>query len=251
MSTISPTRRVIGRGLGTAAMTLALTVGAVVALPVGTASAAPPRCAAAQPGGPVQVTPDCVDRLVRQSGDRPRAGSDHPGESTTACQATSTEPTLGSTSTSPRRTNGGVLLPVHLSDGLDQPKKKTSVHRGRPGDRVLHRERRLRGAGRQRGQLGGLPARRGGGEVCGDGRSRLFRPRQPQDLRIPLWAERWLVPDHRCGREHLRRVGGLRAHGPGRADVRPLHVLHPGHGAPRPRGQGGADLRRGPPRGKG
>ena len=41
---------------------MALAIGAV-ALPAGTASAAPPECAAAQPGGPVQVTPDCVDPL--------------------------------------------------------------------------------------------------------------------------------------------------------------------------------------------
>ncbi len=62
MSTISPARRSVGRGLSTAATTLALAIGAV-ALPAGTASAAPPECAAAQPGGPVQVTPDCVDPL--------------------------------------------------------------------------------------------------------------------------------------------------------------------------------------------
>ncbi|HEX2417591.1 MAG TPA: hypothetical protein VHJ83_05620, partial [Micromonosporaceae bacterium] len=62
MSTISPARRDVGRGLSTAATTLALAIGAL-ALPAGTASAAPPECAAAQPGGPVQVTPDCVDPL--------------------------------------------------------------------------------------------------------------------------------------------------------------------------------------------
>ena len=36
-----------------------------------------------------------------------------------------------------------------------------------------------------------------------------------EDLRIPIRAERWLLPDDRCGREHLRRVGGVRAHGSG------------------------------------
>ena len=50
------------QGLSTAATTLALAIGAVV-LPVGTASAAPPECTATRPGGPVQVTPDCVDPL--------------------------------------------------------------------------------------------------------------------------------------------------------------------------------------------
>ena len=57
-----PTRRAFVQRLSTAATTLALAIGAVV-LPAGTASAAPPECAATQPGGPVQVTPDCVDPL--------------------------------------------------------------------------------------------------------------------------------------------------------------------------------------------
>ena len=62
MSTSSPPRRAFVQGLSTAATTLALAIGAVV-LPIGTASAAPPECTATRPGGPVQVTPDCVDPL--------------------------------------------------------------------------------------------------------------------------------------------------------------------------------------------
>ena len=57
----SPSRRPRTRPSADA-ITLALAIGAV-AFPAGTASAAPPECAAAQPGGPVQVTPDCVDPL--------------------------------------------------------------------------------------------------------------------------------------------------------------------------------------------
>ena len=62
MSTLSPPRRSLIHGLSAAATTLALAIGAL-ALPAGTAWAAPPECAATQPGGPVQVTPDCVDPL--------------------------------------------------------------------------------------------------------------------------------------------------------------------------------------------
>ncbi len=57
----SPPTRTLVRTLSTAAATLALAIGAA-ALPM-TASAAPPDCTAARPGGPVQVTPDCVDPL--------------------------------------------------------------------------------------------------------------------------------------------------------------------------------------------
>src|SRR6185369_13311752 len=35
----------------------------LILVPAGAASAAPPDCAAATPGGPVQVTPGCVDPL--------------------------------------------------------------------------------------------------------------------------------------------------------------------------------------------
>ena len=50
-------------GRAVLAMTgLALALGAAF-VSTGTASAAPPECSAAQPGGPVQVTPDCVDPL--------------------------------------------------------------------------------------------------------------------------------------------------------------------------------------------
>ena len=54
--------RTFVRCLSTAATTLALTAGSVV-LPALTASGAPSECRATQPGGPVQVTPDCVDPL--------------------------------------------------------------------------------------------------------------------------------------------------------------------------------------------
>jgi hypothetical protein len=62
MSATNPSKRALVRGLGTAATTVALTVG-TVALPSPAAFAAPPECTATQPGGPVQVTPDCVDPL--------------------------------------------------------------------------------------------------------------------------------------------------------------------------------------------
>jgi hypothetical protein len=63
MSTTRPPRwKALARGVSTAVTTLALAVGAVV-LSAGSAVAAPPECTAAQPGGPVQVTPDYVDPL--------------------------------------------------------------------------------------------------------------------------------------------------------------------------------------------
>ena len=62
MSTSSSPRRAFVQGLSTAATTLALAIGAVV-LPIGIASAAPAECTATRPGGPVQVTADCVDPL--------------------------------------------------------------------------------------------------------------------------------------------------------------------------------------------
>ena len=132
------------RGLSAAATTLALAIGAV-ALPAGTASAAPPECAAAQPGGPVQVTTDCVDPLyanpvvdseqdltapVTRHGCWPLRGDRHPVQRLP----------------SPGRPMAGSLLPVHLPDGLHA--RGGHVGRGRPCDGVLPRERRLRRAGR-------------------------------------------------------------------------------------------------------
>ena len=145
MSTISPARRSVGRGLSTAATTLALAIGAV-ALPGGTASAAPPECAATQPGGPVQVTPDCVDPLyanpvVDSEQDLTDAGGPSPGVG----------PLRGDRHPvqrlpAPGRPMAGSVLPVHLPDGLHA--RGGHVGRGRPCDRVLPRERRLRRASR-------------------------------------------------------------------------------------------------------
>jgi len=63
MNTRSTLRwRAPSRGVRTAAIGVAVALGAVLA-PSGVASAAVPECAAEVPGGPVQVTPDCVDPL--------------------------------------------------------------------------------------------------------------------------------------------------------------------------------------------
>jgi len=57
-----PDRHATGRGLRSAAAGCALALGAVL-FPVDVAFAAPPECTADHPGGPVQVTPNCIDPL--------------------------------------------------------------------------------------------------------------------------------------------------------------------------------------------
>ena len=66
MSTTTARQRMApGRCLCAVATGLAFALGAVL-VPARAASAAAPDCTATQPGGPVQVTPDCVDPLYAQ-----------------------------------------------------------------------------------------------------------------------------------------------------------------------------------------